>query len=73
MGETTRNVKNEDLSQMPFCDAVITEALRLFPPVPFIVRQADRTLEFGMFHSCTQKSLSAKFTSKRVSIFYNVG
>ena len=37
----------EDLSKLPYTDAVITEAMRLFPPVYLIGREATKDLELG--------------------------
>jgi len=37
----------EDLSKLPYTDAVITEAMRLFPPVYLIGREATKELELG--------------------------
>jgi cytochrome P450 len=37
----------EDLPKMPYTDAVITEAMRVFPPVYLIGREATTDLELG--------------------------
>ncbi|RVE47143.1 hypothetical protein evm_008220 [Chilo suppressalis] len=44
-GDSLRPVETEDLARMPYCEAVILEALRLYPPFPIIVRYADRDLQ----------------------------
>ncbi|CAG9788514.1 unnamed protein product [Diatraea saccharalis] len=44
-GDSTRPVKHEDLLRMTYCEAVIMEALRLFPPIPYVARQADKDLQ----------------------------
>lgn len=40
----------EDLSNLPYTDAVITEAMRVCPPVYLIGREASRDLELGGYH-----------------------
>ncbi|WP_397571251.1 cytochrome P450 [Schlesneria sp. T3-172] len=37
----------EDLSSMPYTDAVITEAMRVYPPVYLIGREATRDMDLG--------------------------
>ncbi|GBP58577.1 Cytochrome P450 4V2 [Eumeta japonica] len=44
-GAMERPVTKDDLSKMRYCDAVINETLRLYPPVPVIMRYADRDLQ----------------------------
>ncbi|CAK1586636.1 unnamed protein product [Parnassius mnemosyne] len=49
-GESKRPVLKEDLSRLRYCEAIIYETLRLFPPVPGVLRQADRDIKLK---SCT--------------------
>ncbi|OWK35133.1 cytochrome P450 [Fimbriiglobus ruber] len=37
----------EDLTRLPYTDAVVTEAMRVYPPVYLIGRQATKDLELG--------------------------
>lgn len=37
----------EDLTKLPYTDAVITEAMRVYPPVYLVGREATRDLELG--------------------------
>ena len=37
----------DDLPQLPYTDSVITEAMRLYPPVYLIGREATQDLELG--------------------------
>ncbi|XP_052751217.1 cytochrome P450 4c3-like [Galleria mellonella] len=44
-GDSTRPVVKEDLDRMIYCEAVIYETLRMYPPVPGVMRYADRDLQ----------------------------
>lgn len=48
-GDSKRMVLKEDFPQMKYCEAVIYETLRVYPPIPFIMRYADRDLELSEF------------------------
>ncbi|CAH2043088.1 unnamed protein product, partial [Iphiclides podalirius] len=49
-GDTRRPVSKEDLGRLIYCEAVINETLRLYPPVPAILRYADHDVQLK---SCT--------------------
>ncbi|CAH0720550.1 unnamed protein product, partial [Brenthis ino] len=44
------DLTKEDLSSLVYCEAVIQETLRLYPPIPVVTRHADRDLQIK---SCT--------------------
>ncbi|KAM3959629.1 cytochrome P450 CYP366A1 [Aphomia sociella] len=44
-GDSKRPVSKDDLNQMMYCEAVIYETLRMYPPVPAIMRYATRDLQ----------------------------
>lgn len=41
MGDKTCQVDINDLKRMEYCEAVIMESMRLFPPFPAVMRQVD--------------------------------
>ncbi|PZC74190.1 hypothetical protein B5X24_HaOG200063 [Helicoverpa armigera] len=43
-GDSSSPISKEDLSRMVYCEAIINETLRLYPPVPGVLRYADRDL-----------------------------
>ncbi|KAF9805943.1 hypothetical protein SFRURICE_004155 [Spodoptera frugiperda] len=48
-GDSKRSVSKEDLSRMSYCEAIINETLRLYPPAPGVMRYADRDLKLKSF------------------------
>ncbi|CAB3252918.1 unnamed protein product [Arctia plantaginis] len=48
-GDSTRPVTKEDLSEMKYLEAVINETLRMYPPLPGVLRYADRDLQIKSF------------------------
>lgn len=53
-GNDTRDATTDDLAAMKYLDLCVKESLRLYPPVPFIMRQIK--------HSC-------KLSEKHLSIY----
>ncbi|KOB64169.1 Cytochrome P450 [Operophtera brumata] len=45
LGDSNRSVSAEDLPRLKYLEAVIKESLRLYPPVPMIVRKADKDIK----------------------------
>ncbi|KOB65052.1 Uncharacterized protein OBRU01_23298, partial [Operophtera brumata] len=45
LGDSNRSVSAEDLPRLKYLEAVIKESLRLYPPVPIIVRKADKDIK----------------------------
>lgn len=48
-GDSKRPVQKEDLARLKYCEAVIYESLRLFPPVPAAMRVIETDTELGNF------------------------
>lgn len=48
-GDSDRPVTHEDLVHLKYLDAVIRETLRLYPPVPVIVREIDEDMKLRKF------------------------
>lgn len=48
-GDSKRDVSKEDLARMEYCEAIINETLRLYPPVPGILRYADKDLPLSEY------------------------
>lgn len=60
-GDSKRPLVKEDLLKLKYLERVVKESLRLFPPVPFIIRKIDKEIElrkspysilFIVYHSC---------------------
>lgn len=51
-GDSKRPVVPEDLPRLKYLDAVIRESLRLYPPVPVIVRKVDNEVTLREYQ-CT--------------------
>lgn len=46
-GDSKRAVHKEDLARMEYCEAIISETLRLFPPLPAVMRYADKEVKLS--------------------------
>jgi cytochrome P450 family 4 len=46
-GESDRDPTMEDVKNMEYLERVIKELLRFFPPIPFVMRKVDETIEIG--------------------------
>ncbi|OWR40717.1 cytochrome P450 [Danaus plexippus plexippus] len=44
-GDSKRPLVKEDLLKLKYLERVVKESLRLFPPVPFIIRKIDKEIE----------------------------
>ncbi|XP_068901894.1 cytochrome P450 4C1-like [Tenebrio molitor] len=44
-GESHRDPTMEDVKNMEYLERVIKESLRFFPPIPFVMRKVDETIE----------------------------
>lgn len=45
--DPTRDVTSTDISKMKYLECCVKESLRLFPSVPFIMRQVDSDIAIG--------------------------
>ncbi|XP_041979475.1 cytochrome P450 4g1-like [Aricia agestis] len=43
--DTRRDVSKDDLERMVYCEGVICETLRLYPPVPIVLRKVDTDIQ----------------------------
>ncbi|KAF8353837.1 hypothetical protein PRIPAC_95460 [Pristionchus pacificus] len=48
-GDADRELTREDLSNMPYLDRCIKEAMRMFPPVPIVMRKLQNDFECGSY------------------------
>jgi cytochrome P450 family 4 len=54
-GESDRDPTLEDVNNMEYLERVVKESLRFFPPIPFVMRFIDETIEIGT------RALSTRF------------
>ncbi|KAF8374288.1 hypothetical protein PRIPAC_80717 [Pristionchus pacificus] len=48
-GDADRELTRDDLSNMPYLDRCIKEAMRMFPPVPIVMRKLQNDFECGSY------------------------
>lgn len=46
-GDNKRPVDIEDLSRMPYCEAIINETLRCYPAAPIVLRLTDEDVKLS--------------------------
>ncbi|XP_053602912.1 uncharacterized protein LOC128670917 [Plodia interpunctella] len=44
IGNTERSIESNDLPKLKYLEAVVKESLRLYPPVPVVVRKVDKNI-----------------------------
>uniref|UniRef100_A0A1Y1KS36 Cytochrome P450 n=1 Tax=Photinus pyralis TaxID=7054 RepID=A0A1Y1KS36_PHOPY len=50
VGDVNRSVTLQDINEMRYLEAVIKEALRIYPPVPYYSRMVTEELNFGVLN-----------------------